>query len=232
MINAFAAGAIGLAVAASAVVVPVTEIGEQGWREGGATESYTTTFTPTTVELTAEAGARVEMELTKLIGLYSLTDLVDEDGNLALALEGEDAVVKFPSALIRDGWNVRGTSIVFHPAGSTDAPGEAQVQLTYYSDPDVWMTVDEFVSDVQDGTLKGTFQGAVTVGYTNTAEQGGWTAAIDTFTFDGVTYDFGTGVEEGPGKPGNPNPGKPEDGEKPGNPNPGKPEDKPGKPQG
>ena len=42
------------------------------------------------------------------------------------------------------------------------------------------------------------FEVDLTVGYTNTAEQNGWTAVIYTVTFDGVTYDFGTSVPAGP----------------------------------
>ena len=201
MFNAIAAGVVGVALAASSLVLPVTALGDEGWEKGGRIQdSYSVEFTEENVVLTTEADApHVEMELTKLIGVYSLDDLVDKNG-LTLALEGDDAVAKFPYAIVGGGLRPN-TSIVFHPAGSPDAPSQAQVQLTYYSNPDVWMTVDDFVSDVQDGTLKGLFGGEVTVGYTDTSNTDPYTATIDTLTFGGTTWDFGTGVEVPPAAP-------------------------------
>ena len=214
MFNAIAAGVVGVALAASSAIIPVKDLeaNSDDWFKGGRyPDSYSVTFTEDTVELTSQRGEFVEMELARFIDIYDLDRLVTEDGKLNGDLEAEGAVVKFPYAFVsRDGGELGApnTSIVFHPAGSSDAPGEAMVQLTWYGTNHDWMPLDQFVEQVEREHLTGLVGGQVTVGMTNSIEENEWTSVIDSVTLGDTTWDFGTGkaqpehpIEGTPGHP-------------------------------
>jgi hypothetical protein len=212
MLNAIAAGVAGIALAVSSAIIPVKDLGanSDGWFKGGRyPNSYSVTFNEDTVELTSKRGEFVEMELARFIDVYDLDRLVTPNGKLNGDLEAEGAVVKFPYAFVsRDGgeWGAPNTSIVFHPAGSSDAPGEAMVQLTWYGANHDWMPLDQFVEQVERGHLTGLVGGQVTVGMTNSIEENEWTSVIDSVTLGDTTWDFGRGKVE----PGHPIEGTPE----------------------
>ncbi len=89
---------------------------------------------------------------------------------------------------------------MFHPAGSSDAPGEPYVQLTWYgAKPQQWIRLTEFIRNVvNNGTIEWPRRAGGQRRHDQHGEHWGEDGRIDTVTLDGTTWDFGAGKPEGP----------------------------------
>ena len=190
MLPTIAAAVGAAAIAASAVVVPVTDLGVDGWNKAGSGE-YSITFTEDTVDFHT-AQPRPDMKLAKY-GAATLEDIF-ADG---IEFEGDNAHLAFYSYVDVEGSLLpKYTAIVFNTE-------DDQVLLTYGASPSVWYdSREDFFADVESGELSG-FAYQVEVGHTDTSAQKQETSAsVDYISFADITYDFGTGADQAPGLPG------------------------------